>query len=205
MTAVIIISLIATAVLGALLWDRLVANRNLEETNKELLKRIPLVDQDYERYRLEQLTNDGIAEAIRFNGYVPEILDDAVEFRVQGEKYLIDTERLPLFFLIKSYTLNPEEWDMDLMRQAAHTMSDRLAMVKATFSDEGTDLSFFVAAHDRNYESLKENLTTYLRFIADGQHLLDEEYDRLVKERDASSLPAQPYLPPVQQENKVLS
>lgn len=205
MTAVIIISLIATAVLGALLWDRLVANRKLEETNKELLKRIPLVDQDYERYRLEQLTNDGIAEAIRFNGYVPEILDDAVEFRVQGEKYLIDTERLPLFFLIKSYTLNPEEWDMDLMRQAAHTMSDRLAMVKATFSDEGTDLSFFVAAHDRNYESLKENLTTYLRIIADGQHLLDEEYDRLVKERDASSLPAQPYLPPVQQENKVLS
>ena len=205
MTAVIIISLIATAVLGALLWDRLVANRKLEETNKELLKRIPLVDQDYERYRLEQLTNDGIAEAIRFNGYVPEILDDAVEFRVQGEKYLIDTERLPLFFLIKSYTLNPEEWDMDLMRQAAHTMSDRLAMVKATFSDESTDISFFVAAHDRNYESLKENLTTYLRIIADGQHLLDEEYDRLVKERDASSLPAQPYIPPVQQENKVLS
>ena len=205
MTAVIIISLIATAVLGALLWDRLVANRKLEETNQELLKRIPLVDQDYERYRLEQLTCDGIAEAVRFNGFVPEILDDAVEFRVQGEKYLIDTERLPLFFLIKSYTLNPEEWDMNLMRQAAHTMSDRLAMVKATFSDEGTDISFFVAAHDRNYESLKENLSTYLRIIADGQHLLDEEYDRLVKERDTSSLPSQPYIPPVQQENKVLS
>ena len=205
MTAVIIISLIATAVLGALLWDRLVANRKLEETNQELLKRIPLVDQDYERYRLEQLTCDGIAEAVRFNGFVPEILDDAVEFRVQGEKYLIDTERLPLFFLIKSYTLNPEEWDMDLMRQAAHTMSDRLAMVKATFSDEGTDISFFVAAHDRNYESLKENLSTYLRIIADGQHLLDEEYDRLVKERDTSSLTSQPYIPPVQQENKVLS
>ena len=205
MTAVIIISLIATAVLGALLWDRLVANRKLEETNQELLKRIPLVDQDYERYRLEQLTCDGIAEAVRFNGFVPEILDDAVEFRVQGEKYLIDTERLPLFFLIKSYTLNPEEWDMDLMRQAAHTLSDRLAMVKATFSDESTDISFFVAAHDRNYESLKENLSTYLRIIADGQHLLDEEYDRLVKERDTSSLPSQPYIPPVQQENKVLS
>ena len=205
MTAVIIISLIATAVLGALLWDRLVANRKLEETNRELLKRIPVTDQASGSGRQEPLTKDGIAEAVRFNGYVPEILEDAVEFRVQGEKYLIDAERLPLFFLIKSYTLNPEEWDLDLMRQAAHIMSDKLVMVKATFSDEGTDLNFFVAAHDRNYESLKENLTVYLRIIADGQHLLDVEYDRLVKERDASSLPSQPYIPPVQQENKVLS
>ena len=206
MTAVIsIISIIATAVLGVLLWDRLVANRKLTETNLELLKRIPVVDQEQEGAGLERLTPDTIAKAVRFNGYVPELVEDGVEFRVQGERYLIDTERLPLFFIFKSYSINPEDWDMDLMRQAAHRMSDDLVMVKATFSDDSTTLSFLVGAQDRNYESLKENLLTYLRVMADGQHRLDEVYRHLVEERDKASLPNQPYIPPVQQENKVLS
>ena len=203
MTAIIITGIIAMAVLGILLWDRLVVNRKLTETNLELLKRIPVTEDTVREGK--QLTPDGIAEAVRFNGYIPEKDENSVTFRIQGESYLIDAERLPLFFVVKSYSVDPGKCDMDLMREAAHIMSDKLVMVKASFFDDDTTLSFFVAAQDRNYESLKESLPSYLRVIDDGQHLFDEEYDQLVKEKEEGPLASQPFIPPVQQENKVLS
>ena len=94
---------------------------------------------------------------------------------------------------------------MDLLREAAHKMSDELVMVKATFSDDGKSMRFFVAAQDRNYESLRANITPYLRIIQDGERLMNEEYNKMVEEKRKAALAAQPVIPPVKQESKVLS
>ena len=210
MNIVAIISIIVSVVLAVLLWDRHTANRRMsedmkrqQETNMELLKRVPKINE--EGSNREPLTVEKIADALRIEGFFPEIEDNWVKFKVQGEGYFVDANRLPLLFVIKSYNVEPNDWEMDLLREAAHKMSDELVMVKATFSDDGKSMRFFVAAQDRNYESLRANITPYLRIIQDGERLMNEEYNKMVEEKRKAALAAQPVIPPVKQESKVLS
>ena len=212
MSTITIICLVAAAVLGTLLWDRLRDNRKLaadlkwqQDANMQLLRHEPAQAESANTDGPEPLTLEKISDAVHFNGYVPEKQEDSVAFRVQGEHYFIDAERLPLFFVVKGYGLDPNDGEIDLLREAAHIMSDKLAMVKATISDDQTALNFIVGAQDRNYESLRDSLTSYLRMIGDGQRFLNEEYDRLLKEKREAALAAQPYIPQVKQDNKVMS
>ena len=205
-----IISIIVSVVLGVLLWDRHKEYKNLatemkqqKETNIELLKRIPVTEDG--KPAMEPLTVEKIVDAIRFEGYFPETDEDRIRFKVQGESYLVDASRLPLLFIVKGYSVVPNEWEMGIFRDAAHIMSDRLVMVKATFSDDDKDLRFFVAARDRNPESFRANLTSYLGIIEDGQRVMNEEYNRMVEEKRNAASKAHPMVPSVQQENKLLS
>ena len=211
MIATIIASIIVSVILAFLAWDRYVESRKLsedvrrqQETNLELLKRVPEMNggRDGEP---RPLTVGTIAEAVRMEGFVPEVEETGVRFKSQGETFYVDAERLPLFFLLKGYNLDPEDWEMDILRDAAHRMSDELIMVKATISDDDSSLNFFIAAQDRNFESFRANLTYYLRILEDGQRKLDEEYRRMVDEKREAALAAAPILPSKQAENKILS
>ncbi len=177
--------------------------KRLENNNVELLKRIPITKEG--ETCMEPLTVERIAEAVRFEGFVPEVEENWVNFKVQGESYYIDANRLPMLFLVKSYGVDPKEWDMDLLREAAHKMSDELVMVKATFSDDSKGMRFFVAARDRNYDSFRGNLTSYLSILEDGQRVMNEAYNKMVDEKREATMKANPVIPPVKQENKMLS
>ena len=207
-----IISIITAVVLGVFLWDRHKENRRLTEdlkwqqaANMELLKHEPVKPVVGPLSCPEPLTVEKIADAIRMEGFFPETEEDGVRFKAQGEIFYIDAGRLPLIFLLKSYNVDPKDWEMDLLRDAAHLMSDELIMVKATFLDEGRTLNFFVAAQDRNYESFRANLTNYMHILEDGQRKMNEEYHRLVDEKREAALAANPVIPSTQSENKVLS
>lgn len=207
-----IISIITAVVLGVLLWDRRKENRRLTEdlkwqqaANLELLKHEPVKPEVGPLSSPEPLTVEKIADAIRMEGFFPETAEDGVRFKAQGEIFYIDAGRLPLIFLLKSYNVDPKDWEMDLLRDAAHLMSDELIMVKATFLDEGRTLNFFVAAQDRNYESFRANLTNYMHILEDGQRKMNEEYHRLVDEKREAALAANPVIPSTQPENKILS
>ena len=207
----IIISIVLCAVLGAILRDRKEENEKLtevlkqqQETNLELLKRIPVTNEE-EAGRAEPLTVEKIADAIRMEGFFPEVEDTGVRFKAQGESFYVDAERLPLIFLLKGYNVDRNDWEMDILRDAAHKMSDALIMVKATISDDDKSLNFFVAAQDRNYESFRANLTSYMRIIEDGQRKMNEEYHRMVDERRDAALAAQPFIPADRPDSKVLS
>ena len=211
MVATIIFSIIVCTILGLLAWDRYMESRKLSEdvrrqqqTNLELLKRIPVSNEGNDGGP-QALTVEKIADAIRMEGFLPEIEESGVRFKEQGESFYVDAERLPVFFVVKSYNVDPSNWEMDLLRDAAHLMSDALIMVKATFSDDGRALNFFVAAQDRNYESFRANLTYYMRIIEDGQRKMNEEYNRMVDEKREAALKANSFIPSVQPENKVLS
>jgi hypothetical protein len=138
-------------------------------------------------------------------GFFPESDETGVKFKAQGESFDIDAERLPLVFILKSYNVDPNEWEMDILRDAAHLMSDALIMVKATFTDDDRTLNFFVAAQDRNYESFRANLTSYMRIIEDGQRKMNEEYHRMVDEKREAAIAAQPVVPPARTDTKVMS
>ena len=205
------ISIILAAVLAILLLDRHLANRKLsesikqqQETNLELLRRIPVTDVESAEGP-QPLTIEKIADAIRMEGYFPEIEETGVRFKVQGESFYVDADRLPLIFLVKTYSLDPNDWEMDILRDAAHLMSDALIMVKATIADDDKSMSFFVAAQDRNFESFRANLISYMRILEDGQQKMNEEYHRLVDKRRDDALTAQSIIQPAHNETKVMS
>ena len=204
---VIAIISIMAAVLGALLWDRHILNDDMErlrESNKELLKRVPITNDGVGG--IEPLTVERIANALRFEGFFPEEHENKyIMFKAQGDTYYIDASRLPLVFINKVYDLNPDKWEMDLLRDAAHRMSDQLVMVKAVISEEDRDLRFFIATCDRNYESFRTNIPSYLDIIEDGQRVMDKEYNKMVDEKRESALQTNPVLPTLTQEPKILS
>lgn len=208
----VIISIIVSVVLAVLLWDRHLTNRRLSEenrrqheTNLELLKRIPMANESEVAECPQALTVEKIADAVRKEGYLPEVEETGVRFNAQGETFYVDAERLPVFFVVKGYNIDPADWEMDILRGAAHSMSDRLVLVKAMISDDGKSLNFFVAAQDRNYESFQANLTYYMHIIEEGQRQMNEEYHRVVDEKRKAAFTAQSIVPPIQHENKVLS
>lgn len=156
---------------------------------------------------METLTADGIEEAVRHMGYVPDRSENWVRFMVSGEPYYIEAGRLPSVFLIRQFGVNTKEWEMDLLKHAAHLMSDELIMVKATFDEDeqGTGLRFFVAALDANNASFSANLPRYLSIIEDGRSKMSEIYEGLVKEKRDAALTVNPFLPTSTSENKVMS
>ena len=211
MPIVTIIFTTLTTIFGFLLWNHSAENRKLtkqlseqKNINLELLKRIP-VSPDQEESRQEPLNVEKIADAVRKEGYVPEIDEKWVVFKAQGEGYYIDASRLPLLFIVKSYSMDPTDWEMSLLREAAHRMSDELVMVKATISDDEKDMRFFIAAQDRNYESFRSNLTAYLSILEEGRSRMWDIYNHLIEEKREEAKTVNPIIPSAKTENKMLS
>ena len=207
----IIISIVLCVVLGSFLRNRTEDNNKLsevvkrqQEANMELLKRIPILNEG-EDGRNEPLTVEKISDALRMEGYFPEVDEEGVRFKIQGESYRIDTGRLPLLFFVKRYSIDPNDIDVDILREAVRLMSDSLIMVKATIRDDEKGISFYVAAQDRNYESFRANVNFYLHILEDSQRKTSEEYHRLMDEKREATLSAQPAFPATKVENKVLS
>ena len=139
---------------------------------------------EYDRCRLDR---DLIMEAIRFNGFVPE--GDADEnwifFKKQGDTYGIVTERLPLFTIMRHYDLDKNEWDMELLHQAAHKVADDIIMAKVLITSEDEDvISFQLTSFEDDYGHLKDFLCRYLSIIDESYFRLVDAYNELEKRRN---------------------
>lgn len=155
----------------------------------------------------EPLSEDAIAESIRYVGCVPSKEGNFIRFMKDGEKYYIDINRLPVFFMMRCYMIEVNDWQMDLLRHAAHLMSDQRMIVKALIEGEGADttIRIFVVSLDRNYDSLKENLPRYITMLEQTYEKLKVIYDQLAEERREASQTINPFYPMGQTENKILS
>ena len=154
------------------------------------------------------LTVADIEAAVRHAGYVPDSSEGWVRFMVAGEKYYIDTARLPLLFVTRFYTVETSDWDMDLLKKAAHLLSDEMVMVKAIFDEkpDSTTLRFIIAAMDGNYASLRDNLMPYINIVNDGSRRMSEIYERLVEEKNNPAIAIKKALSSnAQSESKLLS
>lgn len=160
----------------------------------------------------EPLTIEKIALAIqdRHYGYVQEVTQDAICFTVKDLNYKLYTDRLPQLCLVLQFSLEPEKYNMELLKHAAHLMSDDIIMVKAKineepWSDGRIGLMFFVVALDRNYSSFKENLDYYIDIINDGRQNMIEHYEQLEKERKEALPVLTSYAASDAKENKIMS
>lgn len=186
-------------------------NTKLTEENAQLKSRLEAMQERAltpSAHEEENLTAERVMEAIRFSGYVPEQNENWIRFLSQGEEFFIDIDRLPTIFIMRFYNVDPKEWEMDLLKQAAHLMSDELIMVKALFherEDGSVGLRFLVVALDRDYYNLRSNLPRYISMIIDGDRRMKEIYNQFVKEKRDAAITINPFLPADSQENKVMS
>lgn len=186
---------------------KLAAENGLMKGRMETLQERGAIAGEQSAAEDEPLTVEGIEAAVRHAGYVPDTSDDWVRFMVAGERFFIDTSRLPQIFISRYYNVQTSEWDMELLKKAAHLMSDDLIMVKAIFDEksDGTTLRFFVAAMDRNYPSFRDNLMSYLGIISDGNRRMTEIYNKLEEEKKNPALAGTPFTSAYVQDPKLLS
>ena len=186
---------------------KLAAENGLMKGRMETLQERGIVAGERSAPEEELLTIDGVEAAVRHAGYVPDTSDGWVRFMVAGERFIIDTSRLPQIFVSRYYNVQTSEWDMELLKKAAHLMSDDLIMVKAIFDEkpDSTTLRFFVAAMDRNYPSFRDNLMSYLGIISDGNRRMTEIYNKLEEEKKNPALAGTPFTAAYAQDPKFLS
>ena len=160
--------------------------RALEKENKWLwaqrgrgLEPVTVDDVD-----LRPLDKESAMEAVRFNGFVPEAQGHWITFMSQGEHFLIDAERFPVLDLIKHYNLDHGKWDMDLMHDAAHQVTEEFIMAKVLFTGEQEDgISFQITAIENKYGHFKDCLTRYISIIEDARARMREIYDEMYTQR----------------------
>lgn len=129
-------------------------------------------------------------EAIRYNGFVPEMDGHWITFMSQGEHFAIDAERFPVLVLMKHYNLDRKEYDMDLMHKAAHQVSDDIIMGKVLFTgDEEDGIAFQIAAIENKYGHFKDSLTRYINIIDEAQARMSHIYNEMdQKQKEAVSI-----------------
>lgn len=136
-----------------------------------------------------RLDRELIMEAIRYNGFVPEAEDNWIFFKKQGDTYGIVTERLPMFIIMRHYDLDKKEWNMELLRQAAHKVSDEIIMAKVLLTGEDENgISFQITSFEDNYEHLKDFLCQYLGIIDESYARLFDIYNELENQKSEMSL-----------------
>lgn len=138
-----------------------------------------------------RLDRELIMEAIRYNGFVPEVDTDEnwIFFKKLGLTYGIVTERLPMFIIMRHYDLDKNEWNMELLHQAAHKVSDDIIMAKVLLTGEDEDgISFQITSFEDNYEHLKDFLCQYLSIIDKSYARLFDIYNELENKKSEMSL-----------------
>lgn len=138
-----------------------------------------------------RLDRELIMEAIRYNGFVPEVDTDEnwIFFKKLGLTYGIVTERLPMFIIMRHYDLDKNEWNMELLHQAAHKVSDDIIMAKVLLTGEDEDgISFQLTSFEDDYDHLKDFLCQYLSIIDESYARLFDIYNELENKKSEKSL-----------------
>lgn len=165
---------------------------NLKYDNEKLKKdaaQAGIVSAAACEYDSRRLDRDLIMETIRYNGFVPEAEDNWIFFKKQGDTYGIVTERLPTFIIMRHYDLDKKEWNMELLRQAAHKVSDEIIMAKVLLTGEDEDgISFQITSFEDNYDHLKDFLCQYLSIIDESYARLFDTYNELENKKSEMTL-----------------
>lgn len=176
--ALVVLCVIFMAVVAKLDTD----NAELSANNSLLRRRLESTSEQLNQD--QSLTVKDIEAAIKHCGYTPDTSNDFVSFKVDNKMIDIDITRLPALSIVCDYTIDPDKWNFDLIKQAAHLMADELIMVKAYFinNEDNAILRFIVVTMDRNFISFSDNLQLYISILSEGDKVLREKYHSLEAE-----------------------
>ena len=149
----------------------------------------------------QELTPEGVADAVRFNGYVPIIHEDNVEFRVGGHIYHIQTKELPYLVVESTRSYDPDKLDMDLFRQAAARITEETGIVKLSLFPDG-ELYIRTEAYEPDRFYFRDSLKGYIGGIEGADVRICECYDECREEKRIRKELEDFYLHPGDKTNK---
>lgn len=134
------------------------------------------------------LTIESIRNALRFNGFSPEIPDThepyVVHFNIGDTKYRLNAEHLPFLSIGVGYGLgNEPKEDVALMRQAAADVTSRMFIGKAYILGDAEAIIFSVEMLCDSYMHLRNNLKQYLDILSEIYKRFYEAHEALKKRR----------------------
>ena len=150
--------------------------------------------------RMEELKNTGyqpltledIERAVQVAGYTPKTSpsEKVVRFDVSGNTLSVDATRLPQVIVRNGNRLRPEDWDFDLLKKAAHQVTNDVIILKVYIEEiqDDTYIIYLIVSHDRSYYCFRDNLPEYIDIIDYGHRRIKEIYDRLAAEKRNESL-----------------
>lgn len=180
--AIVILFVLMTAFL-CLFVSKAVDCKNLQEENKEYKKREDRIA--YQIIEDGELNVESIMRAVRYNGYVPDYDGEWITFMVQGERYFIGPEDLPVIAVMKWFRFDRNIVDMDLMHKAAVQVTNDMIMIKVDIrEDEENILEFHIISIEQKYGHFKDCLTRYVDIIGDAQSKFMQIYNEMVAQRE---------------------
>ncbi len=136
----------------------------------------------------QPLTEELVMEAIRYNGFVPDLDGNWITFRVEGHTFAIERGRLPDMSMVKIYGLDHKERDIEVMKETARQISDEIFMSKMLiWGDYEDQVAFQVALVREEYGHFKRTMMGYVHLIQATDEHSREVYDQILKQREESS------------------
>lgn len=176
-----IIGAISVAILFLCLYLKERRIKNDVKTASESSARISRLENNYNTQT--SLTHELIKEAVRFNGFVPiDLNEDLIGFKVNGENYCITTGALPIINIHKGYSIDPADYDIDIMKKASAFVTDNCIVGKVSVDEDG--IGFNVGTIECSYEHLCASLNYYLRVIQDLKDRHCQIYQDLYNEQE---------------------
>ena len=130
----------------------------------------------------QELTPEGVADAVRSCGYVPIMHEDNVEFKAGGHLYCVRTKELPYLVVESTRLYDADILDMDLFRQAAARITEETGIVKLSLFSDG-ELRIRTEAYEPDSFYFRESLKGYIGGIEDANVRICDCYDKCKGEK----------------------
>lgn len=194
-----IMSVVAAACMLAIIsmsWIRLL---NCKLMRTDLTEAMKPTSQDAE---IGAITLKDIDQCIRKEGYIPQVEQDCVFFKIAGERYDVYYQD-EKFTLVKRFGIS-EDVDKDLLLKACAQAHDEIFMFRSythTYDSNATVLCFEVETYVKSLSELERYFPQYLNVINHAIERQREIYQQLLEVK----LPQAETVSNVEKDPKVVS
>lgn len=133
------------------------------------------------------LTTDSICEALRHNGYSPELSDSGetgfVHFKINDTSFRLNTSHVPYLSLELGYVFDPSKEDLALMKLAADEITAGIFIGKVSILEDGKALIFTAEWICDSYLQFRDRINDYLEVVCEAYKRYADTYDKMREEK----------------------
>ena len=128
------------------------------------------------------LKQDMIDDIIRDNGFIPHHgEDDWIYFKKLGETYVLSAHSLPHVQFYKGFDC--DDYDIELLKQAAQIAMNEIWIGRITFSEEDTKVAYRVFGVEKSQAHFSQSFMVYMGMIDDLVACHRYYYEKLLDEK----------------------
>ena len=125
-----------------------------------------------------------IDDIIRDNGFIPHHgEDDWIYFKKLGETYVLSAHSLPHVQFYKGFDC--DDYDIELLKQAAQIAMNEIWIGRITFSEEDTKVAYRVFGVEKSQAHFSQSFMVYMGMLDDLVACHRYYYEKLLEEKKA--------------------